>query len=254
MRRVPETKTYAILGSGRLATHLSYYLTHSGVTTKCWSRNNDPKFNDLFIFDNKERLKKTVKYCDAVLVALCDNALSEMVVQLKNQCDFQKDIVHFSATHEINGAIGLHPLFSFHQTVLPLSEYEKIPFCEPLEQPGSFQKIFPMLKNPTFQLSASQRKLYHALLVTSGNFTSLLWKSVEAHFQKDLGLSPDWLHEYKKVIFHNILENASAAPTGPLVRKDTLTIQENLKALQGQDLEDIYRAFLNQNGFDGDFL
>ncbi|MFP4004539.1 MAG: DUF2520 domain-containing protein, partial [Alphaproteobacteria bacterium] len=39
--------------------------------------------------------------------------------------------------------------------------------------------------------------------------------------------------------------------TGPLVRRDLKTIERNLKALEGNDLKDVYEAFLRMEGIEG---
>ncbi len=83
--------------------------------------------------------------------------------------------------------------------------------------------------------------------MASGNFTSLLWESVYREFEAELGLPKAALLPYMERIFAN-LAAAEGVATGPLVRGDMTTIERNLAALDGNPLEDIYRAFLRLSG------
>ena len=46
--------------------------------------------------------------------------------------------------------------------------------------------------------------------------------------------------------FQNIAKNPSTALTGPIPRKDTLTLKRNLSALEGDDFHPIFKAFIEK--------
>lgn len=236
MRQGPDILKYAIIGDGRLAKHLKEYLRLSGSHYFQWSR------QDQF----KVELELILKQSSIVLLAISDSVITEFAKDLVEQYQFTDKIIHFSASTETTYAQCLHPLFSFSHNLETYEVYNSIPFCETTGHEGLFQEIFPHLNNPTFQLSLKQRRLYHALLVSSGNFTSLLWKTVEEQFKNKLDLDKNLLKPYQKVIFKNVLSNASQAATGPLVRGDVETVRENLQALDDSPLEKIYLSFVNQ--------
>lgn len=235
--------SYALIGSGRLARHLGFYLSQTQSTCIKWSRNSHPDFNTYHDIDNLTRLQNSLQKADFVLLAISDDALEHMVEQLQPLLKPHQQLVHFSAACDVTNAVGLHPMMSFNSVLLPADQYAGIPFCEPKEHPGSFQQVFPKWKNPVFQLDSDQRKYYHACLVTAGNFTALLWKEVEQRFETKLNLNPALLKPYQQKIFENIRKNSSLAVTGPLVRGDQKTISANLKALEEDSLQKIYSTF-----------
>lgn len=246
MRRVPLIPTYGILGSGRLARHLAYYLASSAPSTDRttihkWSRNGDAEFNSFSQETPWERLRSTVEGSDILLLAVADDALPEVIQQVRELAKETKPIVHLSGAQEHRHASSLHPLMTFAGHLYSLDDYKRIPFCE--VEPGLFKKIFPHLENPTFHLSAEQKSLYHAYLVVAGNFSSLLWRDVEGKFVQKLKLDSRLLRPYKEKIFENILLRVSQAATGPLARQDEKTLTANKQALQGDTLLSIYEAF-----------
>ncbi len=243
MRRVPSYPSYALIGSGRLACHLSFYLSQTEKLFVQWSRNSDPNFNTFFDPNNWERLKKTIQGKSFILLAISDDALPELIKNIAGFKSEKQTLIHFSAAHSFEKAWGLHPLMTFGQELNAIKSYSKIPFCEPQEYEGLFQKVFPGWSNPVFSLNRDQRKYYHACLVAAGNFTSLLWQMVEDRFEQELQLNPEVLKPYQFQIFENVKRSVKTSLTGPLARGDRQTIKSNLEALTGDPLKDIYQSF-----------
>lgn len=243
LRRVPANPSYALIGSGRLARHLSFYLSQTQKLFFKWSRDLDPDFNTFFDPDNHERLQKAVCGKTFVLLAVSDEALPGLIQDISEFKNENQTLIHFSAAHTFVGAFGLHPLMTFGQQRMAVDRYAEIPFCEPAEHVGLFQEVFPGWKNPVFALTEEQRRFYHACLVASGNFTSLLWQMIESRFENELNLNPELLKPYRDQVFENIRKDAKTSLTGPLARGDQQTITSNLNALAEDPLKDIYQSF-----------
>lgn len=243
MRRVPSQTSYALIGSGRLARHLSFYLSVTEQLFFKWSRNLDPDFNTFFDPENLERLKKTIRGKSHILLAVSDDAISELIKDIWEIKSESQTLIHFSAAHDFEGALGLHPLMTFGQELKAVNSYPVIPFCEPKECEGLFKEVFPRWTNPVFSLNKEQRKYYHACLVAAGNFTSLLWQMVEGRFEDRLHLSSELLAPYRDQVFENIRKNTMTSLTGPLARGDRQTINANLEALTEDPLKQIYQSF-----------
>jgi len=153
--------------------------------------------------------------------------------------------VHFSASLDSNFAQSIHPLASFTENLKTLEEYKNIPFITHEGEP-SFSEIFPTLENPSHQIPKEKAALYHALCVASGNFTVLLWQEVFKKFEIDLNMPIEFPLAYFDNISKNIKEDHKKALSGPIDRKDMQTIEHNLKALQDDKLETIYKAFVKE--------
>lgn len=238
---------YALLGSGRLARHLGHYFRAEGLETRAWARRPDPAFNDLDVTahaDPDARLEATVADCTHVLVLLSDDAIEGFIG--RHGFLREKVLIHCSGSLALDAAQGAHPLMTFADALYPPEFYRRIPFVTDEDGPG-FAELFPDLPNPGHALAPEKKALYHAYCVASGNFTSLLWEKVFAEFEAELGLPKSVLLPYMARIFAN-LEAPDSVATGPLVRKDMNTIKRNLAALDGDPLEDIYRAFLRLSG------
>ncbi len=240
-------RRYALLGSGRLARHLGHYFRAEGLETRAWARRPEPAFNDVDVSacpDPDGRLEAAVEDCTHVLLLLSDDAIEPFV--RRHAFLRGKILIHCSGALALDEVRGAHPLMTFADALYPPELYRRIPFVTDAGGPG-FAELFPGLVNPGYALAREKKALYHAYCVASGNFTSLLWERVFREFEADLGLPKAALLPYMERIFAN-LAAAEDVATGPLVRRDMTTIERNLAALDGNPLEDVYRAFLRLSG------
>jgi len=229
---------YSIIGGGRLASHLFKYFTLKNIKFSQWTRNGGDALSDHI---------RLIAEGSIVLLAVPDGVISELVKEYPALRNFSP--VHFSGCISVAGVTGAHPLTSFtlDTSSWSINDYEKIPFI--IEKGGTkFEDIFPCLDNPRFYIDAELKPLYHALCVTAGNFTTMLWNDAMRQFSDKLSLPPKILHPYIDRICTNFKNEGAAALTGPLARRDMLTIAQNLEALKGTPLEDIYKSFLNLSG------
>ena len=216
MGQVPR---YGIVGSGRVARHLAHYLSLLGIPCE-----GSPDFRT-----------------PVVLLAVSDHAIDAVARDFGKHED--QTLVHFSGSHVSQKAVCFHPLMTFGEELYDLTTYQSIPFIGDVGGPG-FKIVFPGLNNPNYEIPTSQRALYHSLCVLSGNFTVLLWQKFYASLEQDFGIPKKAAQPYLERITKNLLENPEAALTGPLQRGDAHTIENNLRALEGDPYQEVYRAFV----------
>lgn len=218
-----------LIGSGRLSSHLQFYFSQISLPFIAWSRKHH----------SDEDLRQKINLCSHVLVAIRDDALESFI----SSHDFSgKTIVHFSGSLVIEGAYGAHPLMTFGPDLYELETYKSISFVLEKGSPALF-KLIPHLENSFYFIPREQKALYHALCVSSGNFTTLLWQKVFKEFEA-LGLPREMLFLYLDQVVANLKSDPAHALTGPLARRDVKTIRRNLSALEGRELQDIYQAFV----------
>jgi len=222
---------YTIVGDGRVARHLAHYLSLLGISFSKWARRSDSEAD----------LARKVDSSSHVVVLIGDSAIEEFVAQ--NLSDAKKTVVHFSGSLVSPAAYGAHPLMTFTEQLYPLDLYLKIPFI--LDDPSlAFEDMLPGLPNRHFRIEPELKPLYHALCVSSGNFTTILWDRFFEGIVDKLGLPSDVAFPYLDQISENLKNREVSALTGPLARGDLTTIKNNLRALEGDPLQKVYHGFL----------
>ncbi len=231
--------SYALLGSGRLARHLRFYLSCLNLPFVNWSRNADPAFNSFTELDTELRLRKTLSQASHVLVATKDQAINELV----QKCLPGQTIVHFSGALQINSAFSAHPLMTFGDRIESLEWYKSIPFIIDVGQ--DFADLLPGLVNPHYALAPHLRPLYHSLCSLAGNSTFLLWQRIGDEFEQSLNLPRELLSPFLHQVVTNSRVNHPSALTGPLARGDWQVVRTHLEALaKVSDLHKAYNAYL----------
>lgn len=228
-----DRPTYGIAGRGRVATHMARYLELESQTFATWHRGmacgpaealGDARF---------------------LLLAISDDALEDFLTSEPELATL--NLVHFSGSKTIPGATGMHPLMTFGPKTYDLETYRAIPFITDRGAPA-FSDVFPALSNLSWAIGPEEKPLYHAMCVMAGNFPTLLWSKAFEVFERDLGLPRDVLVPYLARTLENSLESGGKALTGPLVRGDVGTVQQNLAALGNDPFANIYRAFAHVAG------
>lgn len=239
MRQVPGRASLLLIGDGRLAGHLSYYLGSKRLRLTRWSRRRD----------SRKALPGLVERADRVLLAIRDDALADFV--RVNRPDDGSLWVHFSGSAVVDGAWSAHPLCTFSGPAYEQKVYERIPFLVESEGPP-LAELIPGLENPSAAIPRSAKPLYHALCVAAGNFTQLLWRELFRGFEDRLGLPAELAVPYLRQTACSLersLEDGLERDvlTGPIARRDEGTIRRNLEALgeaRMDELAQVYEAFL----------
>lgn len=230
MGQVPE-KSLLLIGNGRLAQHFRFYFKSLNLTVQTWSRAENSVSDLHFLVEQAPR----------ILLAISDRSIEGFFNEtLLPKPQTYKQIIHFSGTYHHPQLIACHPLMSFGPQLYDADFYKKIHFV--LTGADHLDEIFPELPNPYSILNAEQKPLYHALCVLGGNLPILLWERMRQ------GLNAmDIPESAQKIYLQKILENYQSfglqALTGPLVRKDIITIEKNLKALKNDSFEKVYHSF-----------
>jgi predicted short-subunit dehydrogenase-like oxidoreductase (DUF2520 family) len=227
----PISHSYTIIGNGRSARHMKFYLQSQNVRVHDWNRKEH----------TSQDLQRFLNSCDTVLILIKDSEIKKFVDEHPELQS--KTLVHFSGSLVIPGIVGLHPLMTFSEKLYNLDFYKKIPF---ISEKGNetFNDIFPQLTNPSSEIDPEMKPLYHSLCVMGGNFTTLLWTKLFESFKEKFDFDPELLFPYLEKVSENLRDNYKTALTGPLVRKDISTIRSNLSALENDSFADIYRSFV----------
>jgi len=221
-------KSYALLGSGKVARHVQQYLRFLNLPFRTWTRS-----------EGSVSLQTTVQSASHVLFAVSDGAIANLA---QDWLSSGKTLVHFSGALNIPGLHAAHPLMTFGSKLEERAWYEKIPFV--LDTGDTLADLLPGLPNPFCTLPPEQRALYHALCTLAGNFSSLLWRQIGDRFEQNLGMPRALLTPFLQQCAVN-----SAAPTsqltGPVVRGDWGTVKKHLSTLNSDpSLHAVYQSYL----------
>jgi predicted short-subunit dehydrogenase-like oxidoreductase (DUF2520 family) len=218
-----------IIGAGKLAKHLNHYLHLLELSPLSWDRAQDPHI-----------LKTKITEASHVLLAISDSAIEDFYRM--NLAGLDKTIVHFSGALNIPDLIAAHPLMSFGPELYDREIYFRIHFT--LTGAENLKEALPGLPNDFSILAPEKKALYHTLCVLGGNFPVILWQKMFAEFDS-LGISKEAARVYLETILGNTMKNPQTALTGPLARKDKQTLLKNIEALEDDEFQRIYFAFVH---------
>jgi predicted short-subunit dehydrogenase-like oxidoreductase (DUF2520 family) len=227
MGQVPH---YLIIGNGRVATHIQHYFSFLSLSYSSWNRSQSHALLD------QELIRAT-----HVLLLVSDHAIQPFIeTYLKKSSAL---LIHFSGSLVIDKAFGAHPLMTFSHRLYDLSKYQMIPFVLDDDAP-SFEILLPGLPNSHVRLHKSLKPKYHAMCVMSGNFSCLLWQKLFNTLETEFNLPPAIANHFLQQQMQNLITDPQTALTGPLVRGDTITIENNIAALTLDPFQEVYKSFI----------
>ena len=218
-----------IIGNGRMAKHLNHWCKLLNKKVSLWHRSQGDPLH--------------LHNIDSIWLAISDNSLVTFFEEtLKPKLNGQK-VVHFSGTVQHQDMIAAHPLMTFSNELYDLATYDKIHFG--LTGADTLDQALPGFANSFFNIAASDKPLYHALCVTTGNLPQLIWSEAIPQFA-DLKIPQEAVKNFAQQSLTNFFATGPSSVTGPIVRKDTTTISKNLSALEKVNLKlkNIYQSFL----------
>lgn len=228
-----ESASILLIGSGRLAKHLVHWHQshHIPVPLNHWDRN----------LPNSE-LHKFLKLRPIVWLAISDSAISGFYDTYLAELGLR--VVHFSGAYHHPEILSAHPLMTFSSRLFEPEFYRQIHFVI-----SGFEKLedaMPGFYNQFSVIAKKEKAFYHALCVMSGNFPQLLWTDVFREAGR-LKIPATAFETYIRTVTENFIVEKEASLTGPLVRKDTDTINSNLNSLESNKrLQNIYSTFAKE--------
>lgn len=222
--------TILLIGSGKLSKHLNYWLhlnTKSSFNLLTWDRHQDP-----------HAIHRYAAQATHIWLAISDSAIVPFYE--KYLAGHDAKVIHFSGALHDPRMIAAHPLMSFSDILYADDFYPQIYFA--LTGCDSLSEILPGFTNPHFSLNAETKPLYHALCVAAGNFPQMLWNEVH-NLAAEKKLPTAAFDLYIDKITQNFLTLKDKSFTGPIARKDAVTIDQNILALAGTRLQSIYKSF-----------
>lgn len=210
---------YAIIGQGKLASHLNHWLKLEEKNVSTFGREDD---------------YSQLQNSDVLLLAIPDDAIENFY--LKNSELHQKKWIHFSGSCHFEKILGIHPMMSFSTELFEVDFYKSLRWVTASHEHVS--DLLPISPQKISYLKEEERKLYHALCVVSGNIPHLLWSDIEKRF-KDLGIDKKDVQNYIQMAASNYFEDRPV--TGPIVRGDSDTISQNLAVLS-KSYANIYQS------------
>ena len=242
---MPAFENIAIIGSGKLATALGYYLIQKRLPLNgIWSRQERHKqalANTLHV-SAVETFDQLKKY-DLIIIAISDQAI-EIVAEKISQVipNDQPTVVHTS------GATGLdvlskhlkntgifYPLQTFSEGFQP--DFSKIPICIESNSKDILQKLEKLgqeMGNPVYHLDSDKRATLHVGAVLVNNFTNHLFGLATELLEQD-NLPPDLLRPLLEETARKLqTKPATEVQTGPAVRNDQVTLEKHRKLLADQ--------------------
>ena len=232
MRQVPAKNTqysYLIAGNGKLSKHFQHYFSIKNISYRVWTRSSEESFQSMG------------QIAGSILVLIKDDEIQNFLDNNRDKLSDDKIWIHCSGMLSTNLAESAHPLMTFTDELYSNEIYESITF---ITEKGrkSFNELFPQLKNLNFQIEPSEKTLYHAFCVLSGNFTTMIWQFF-FDYLKSRNIPESAAYLYLTTITDN-LKNNSAPLTGPIQRNDKNTIQKHLESLNDHPAKSIYISFL----------
>ncbi len=261
-RQVPDInnpqnhEVVAVVGNGRVAQHMIHYFELVGQPYVHWFRNNKSpnqtesrsrlarfkhKLSQQFQTKHSE-LREVIQNIDKVLILIPDDQIERFIDS--NPILSHKTCIHFSGSLHSNLAVGCHPLMTFGSELYELKAYQSIPFV--IDEGVNFSELLPLFRNPVYKIKAEHKAIYHAYCVMAGNFSQMLWQSINTQLP-GIGLPSEIMSQYLMQNTANFVANPQNAATGPLVRGDYQTIQKHLLALDKHPLAVIYETFLESH-------
>lgn len=236
---------YLIVGNGRLARHLCFYFDSLSLNYVHWYRSNKE--------NNQKNFIHYAAQAGRILLAISDKSIESFILSYP---DIPKQKwLHFSGALSIPGIYSTHPLGSFGEKLNPIDWYRDLFFM--IEQSSEnkddvflLSNLLPGLPNRSSSILSQNKPYYHSLCVLSNNFSTILFQKLFSGLEQDLGIPKEAAYVYLKQTIFN-LQNTDNPLTGPLARKDKVTIKKNIEALENRHdkFADIYQAFVHLNQY-----
>lgn len=235
-----------LLGAGNVATHLYKAFSKSETTsvTQWYNRTRDSissYANEVDITDSLDDLKKA----DLYIIAVSDDSIS----QLSKDLPFtNRLIVHTSgsvAMHDLDkkNKIGVfYPLQTFSKDAD--IDFTEVPICVEVYEKENLQLLKDVAKSvgcKPHKITTEQRQTLHLAAVFVNNFTNQLYR-IGHEICETKNIEFEILHPLIQETAKKIQQMSPyMAQTGPAKRNDKKTIKGQLKLIENEEHESIYK-------------
>ncbi len=240
-------KKVNIIGSGKVATHLALHLSNYVEISQIWSRNilhanqlaervKSKGIDSLSVLDHE---------ADLNIIAVTDEALSEIADQLPHECP----VVHTSGSigievfEKFDNAGILYPLqtFSANRAV----NFKEVPFLIESNS-GTFESEIIRFCSNYFSSnivkadSFKRAQIHLAAVITNNFYTQLLAEA--KHILDDQEVDYHILEPLlKETISKSFMMNPTDALTGPAKRKDRQVLLQQMEKIKDPKVKQVYR-------------
>lgn len=241
-----------IIGAGKVGTTLARLLAQQGyAVTAIYSRQpeNARRLADLVHAHSVISPAEVVTQADLTLLTVSDDAITPIVTQLADLKLEGKGVIHcagalgaevLSPLAQQGAMVGsLHPVFPFSDVEGAMAQLAGASFALESDSPVLQQwlsEIVAALAGHVVVIPAGSKRLYHAALALSSNYTVTLYALAQSLIT-DLGADPVAVKRMLDSLLAGTLQNLQQAQTpadaltGPLVRGDVTTIAGHLQQL-----------------------
>ncbi|MFC3442813.1 Rossmann-like and DUF2520 domain-containing protein [Sphingobium rhizovicinum] len=251
MRHQPAYRQIGIVGTGRVARAMALALRrHSTAPVMLWGRNASHMRAVADEMDGRtvESLSMLAMACDLVLIAVSDDALTDVVTALAPDRPVQKGIFVCHMSGRSGAAIlaplrdggmltaAVHPAMTFtgdpEQEVARMAGACFVITGDGPQATGAAERLVDVLGGVAEQVEEAQRALYHAALCHAANhLVTLLAGSNDALRAAGIAEPQALLAPLVRAALENSLDRGFAALSGPLLRGDEATIRDHLAAM-----------------------
>ncbi|NRD19902.1 DUF2520 domain-containing protein [Winogradskyella eckloniae] len=235
-----------LLGAGNVATHLyKAFSTAENVSVKQWynrTRSSISSYaNDVDITDSLEDLKEA----DIYIIAVSDDSIAEFSSALPFTNRF---VVHTSgsvAMHDIDkkNQIGVfYPLQTFSKGAD--IDFSEVPICVEVYEKENLELLRTLARAVgcrPHKITTEQRQTLHLAAVFVNNFTNQLYR-IGHEICETKNIEFEILHPLIEETAKKVQQMSPfMAQTGPAKRNDKKTIKRQLKLIEKEEHEIIYK-------------
>ena len=198
---------------------------------------------------------------DIILLALPDDQIGPMAKRLQEDFDLVEGttLVHFSGLHPASimsvddsncAAVSIHPLLSFADREIAAASLHDCPCAVEGDALAlsCAEELVRAMGGQSFHLPTEVKSLYHAAACIASNYLVTITASardllIRCGFEQQQAMK--LLIPIHRATSNNLMQlNPETALTGPIVRGDSGTIEQHLRALKEQmpELLELYRS------------
>jgi predicted short-subunit dehydrogenase-like oxidoreductase (DUF2520 family) len=245
-----EIKTAVLIGAGNVGWHLGLTLHEKGIRVlQVISRSQESckVLAGLLHADYRTSLQELATEAGIIILAVPDSRIDEVI----GQCDFRDSlVVHTAGSVPMEIFKGRAVHYGVLYPVMTFTRHKPVDFASvPLlveassaQIENSMISLARRLSKEVSVITSEDRKIIHLAAVFACNFSNHMYALAEAILASK-GIPFKWLKPLIGETADKINRlSPRKAQTGPAIRNDTPTMEEQLRLLDGHpDIAELYR-------------